>query len=286
MVLAAGLGTRLRPLTDLRAKPLVPVGDRPMLAHVLDRLAAAGLGPRRRQRASPRRRCSRVPRDPRRRRASPRSPSFWARRAASPTRAAPSAQATRLVWNADILLQLDSRRSSRRTRTPPRPTLVAQSARRRPRERRPRRGGRASCGCAASGRRRGASADFLGIHVVGRAPRCRAGARVPRRRRVHPGDAPRRDRRRRLRRAASSTSATSARTPPPTLAWLDAGARSRGCPRPRASRPAFRGALGRRRRRRRRREGTLERCVVWPGARTTAPHADAVVTRDAVIAVG
>jgi mannose-1-phosphate guanylyltransferase len=42
MVLSAGLGTRLRPLTDLRAKPLVPVGDRPALAHVLDRLRAAG----------------------------------------------------------------------------------------------------------------------------------------------------------------------------------------------------------------------------------------------------
>jgi NDP-sugar pyrophosphorylase family protein len=43
MVLAAGLGTRLRPLTDLRAKPLVPVGDRPALAHLLDRLRAAGI---------------------------------------------------------------------------------------------------------------------------------------------------------------------------------------------------------------------------------------------------
>ena len=42
MVLAAGLGTRLRPLTDRCAKPLVPVGDRPALAHVLDRLRAAG----------------------------------------------------------------------------------------------------------------------------------------------------------------------------------------------------------------------------------------------------
>jgi mannose-1-phosphate guanylyltransferase len=42
MVLAAGLGTRLRPLTDLCAKCLVPIGDRPALAHVLDRLAAAG----------------------------------------------------------------------------------------------------------------------------------------------------------------------------------------------------------------------------------------------------
>jgi mannose-1-phosphate guanylyltransferase len=43
MVLAAGLGTRLRPLTDHRAKALVPVGDRPALAHVLDRLRVAGL---------------------------------------------------------------------------------------------------------------------------------------------------------------------------------------------------------------------------------------------------
>ena len=43
MVLAAGLGTRLRPLTDRCAKSMVPIGDRPVLAHVLDRLAAAGL---------------------------------------------------------------------------------------------------------------------------------------------------------------------------------------------------------------------------------------------------
>jgi mannose-1-phosphate guanylyltransferase len=42
MVLAAGLGTRLRPLTDVLAKPLVPVGDRPALAHTLERIRAAG----------------------------------------------------------------------------------------------------------------------------------------------------------------------------------------------------------------------------------------------------
>jgi mannose-1-phosphate guanylyltransferase len=43
MVLAAGLGTRLRPLTDLRAKALVPVGDRPALAHAVERLRAGGV---------------------------------------------------------------------------------------------------------------------------------------------------------------------------------------------------------------------------------------------------
>ncbi len=43
MVLAAGLGTRLRPLTNERAKSLVPIGDRPALAHVVERLQAAGV---------------------------------------------------------------------------------------------------------------------------------------------------------------------------------------------------------------------------------------------------
>ena len=43
MLLAAGLGTRMRPLTDTTAKPLLPLGGRMLLDHALDRLAEAGV---------------------------------------------------------------------------------------------------------------------------------------------------------------------------------------------------------------------------------------------------
>src|SRR5262245_661009 len=43
MVLAAGLGTRLRPLTDRVPKPLVPLLNRPLVERPLERLRGAGI---------------------------------------------------------------------------------------------------------------------------------------------------------------------------------------------------------------------------------------------------
>jgi len=43
MVLAAGLGTRLRPVTETLPKPLIEINGRALLDHIIDRLAMAGV---------------------------------------------------------------------------------------------------------------------------------------------------------------------------------------------------------------------------------------------------
>jgi NDP-mannose synthase len=43
VILAGGLGMRLRPYTTILPKPLVPVGDRPILEHIIRRLADCGV---------------------------------------------------------------------------------------------------------------------------------------------------------------------------------------------------------------------------------------------------
>ena len=42
MIFAAGLGTRLKPLTDSMPKALVPVLGKPLLEHVIEKLKSAG----------------------------------------------------------------------------------------------------------------------------------------------------------------------------------------------------------------------------------------------------
>src|SRR6185369_8034052 len=43
MILAAGLGTRLRPITETLPKPMVPVCNRPLIAYAVEAFLAAGI---------------------------------------------------------------------------------------------------------------------------------------------------------------------------------------------------------------------------------------------------
>ena len=43
VLMAGGMGTRLRPYTETIPKPMIPVGDRPILEHIVEHLAASGI---------------------------------------------------------------------------------------------------------------------------------------------------------------------------------------------------------------------------------------------------
>ena len=43
IILAGGLGTRLRPLTDKTPKPLLPIKEKPIIEHIVDNLKKYGI---------------------------------------------------------------------------------------------------------------------------------------------------------------------------------------------------------------------------------------------------
>jgi mannose-1-phosphate guanylyltransferase len=281
MVLAAGLGTRLRPLSDLRAKPLVPVGDRPALAHVLERLRAAGV--------------ARIVVN-----VHHRAHEVRAFVDAQPGGVAVSEEAELLgtagglaqasdrlgegdvlVWNADILASVDPRAlAEAHARESPEATLVVQ----------PMAPGAGSVGLDQAGRvvrlrqeRFGEEAgggEFLGIHVLGAALRARL---PPRGGLIEDVYVPALARGATLRAVPYADRwhdiGTVAAYLDANFAWLDArglsswsGAGARVSDRVALDRCVVGAgaAVGG--------EGVLARCVVWPGARAAAPLQGVVVT--------
>ena len=289
MVLAAGLGSRLRPLTHILPKPLVPVGDRPALAHVLERLATAGI--------------ERVVVNAHHGREKLRL--YLASRpgvalseeaellgtAGGVTRAAALLGAGDvLVWNADILAAVDpAGLVAAHAGDPSRAaTLVIQ-----PRER-----GSGSVGLDPSGRvvrlRRESIADetrggeFLGIHVLGEDLR----ARLPERGcLVGDGYIPALQRGARLQAfewaAPFFDIGSVASYLEANLAWLTSSGLSHWVGHGARVEPGIaleRAVLGDGVKAHG--QGALARCVVWPGASVQAPLTDAVVAAGHIVRVG
>lgn len=289
MVLAAGLGTRLRPLTDLLPKAVVPVGDGTALGQVLARLRAArsarivvnvhhGAAQVR----------AAVQRDhPRVMISEERDLLGTAGGLANASQVLGDGSV--LVWNADCLVDVDVERLVGDHRAAgAEATLVVQ--------RRP--AGKGSVGLDESGRvvrlRSARFADetsggeFLGVHVIGSSLRALlppVGCIV--------GDVyiPAMMRGASLRAVAHDGPFVDIGTPrsyldanlawlerrAPSGRWLGAGADiSSSVSIERAIVGAGSSVRG---------HGLLERCVVWPGATATAPLKDAIVAGDLVVRI-
>lgn len=283
MILCAGLGTRLRPLTDWRAKPLVMVGDRPAVAQILDRVRAAGAARivvNAHHRADDLR--AFLPRDV----ALSHEPALLGTAGGVANAAALLGDGDVVVWNGDILADVDLRALASTHRSGARvATLVV----------RPRAAGEGNVGVDKLGRvvrlrqettRAGEArgGEFLGIHQIGAQlrsaipmhgdlvgdvylPALRAGATLG----VLDFSAPWWD----IGTMASYVDAN--------LAWLagrgdDAWVASSACVAPAVTLCASivgEGAFVEG-------EGALERCIVWPSARARAPLADAVIAPEGV----
>ena len=289
MVLAAGLGTRLRPLTDLLPKPIVPVGDGTALGQVLARLAAARAAPvvvnihhgAARVRAAVQRQHPRVMISEERELLGTAGGLAYAARALG--------EGNVLVWNADCLVDVDlDRLVGDHVAAGAEATLVV---RRRP-------PGEGPVGLDEGGgvvRLRGerfagetSGGDFLGVHVIGRSLRSRlppvgcvmADVYIPAMMRgaslrAVPYDGPFVD----IGTPRSYLDANLAwlERHAPGGHWVGAGAdvsSSVSIERAVVGVGAFvRG------------HGLLERCVLWPGATAIAPLKDAIVAGDLVVRI-
>lgn len=290
MILAAGLGTRLRPLTDELPKPLLWLGDRPLIAHIAEQLAAGGVRRVALNKSHLAERFSReliaafpVPVDVLH------EPEPFGTAGGLANAAGALGGGDVVLWNGDILIDLDVAAlcAAHAERGAGATLAVA-----------PRPAGEGTVGVGARGevvRLRGerfgeeaAGGDFVGVHVVGEALRRRLPPRG-----CMVGDAylPWLREGRALATFAAPAVWHDIGTVAAYLAasarWLTESGRESyvGPGAFVAEGVAVTGSVvgagarveG---------EGALRRCVVWPGARATAPLEDAVVTTSGVVARG